>query len=352
MSNWVKIKHLINKFKKVSGINKVLLGMSGVALIFVMMFVFWWNNEIVINKIDGENEDEINNTGPKSSIMGISCDRALIRPIAVMLAGDVETRPLSGISGADMVIEMPVAPNGITRLMAVYQCQLPDEIGSIRSSRGDFIPLAQGLKAIYAHWGGEQEALAKLNKGVIDNIDGLKYENIYYYRKKGMLKPHNGFTSAELLDKAIKELKYDTSDSFAGYPHTDKIEGRNLSNLADLVIIDYPKPFNSTWVYEPKANSYKRIRDEKPEIDKSNGEQVSVSVVVVMKTKVAFWRDQYMRVAVEGGGDAEVYQDGIVINGKWKKDPANSEDKLSFYDINGKEISFLPGKIWIEIVNN
>lgn len=348
MLNWIKIKHLTNKFRKSLTINKILFGAGGIALILTIVFVFWWNKEIVVSKSGAS--DKISNE--ISSIAGISCDRAQARPITVMLAGDTETRPVSGIGQADMVFEMPVAPNGITRFMAVYQCQLPDVIGSIRSSRGDFIPLAQGLKAIYAHWGGEREALAKLNKGVINNIDALKYENIYYYRKKGMPRPHNGFTSAELLNKAIKELKYDTNDSFAGYPHIDKIENKNLSNLADLITIDYPKPFDSVWTYNQTENIYKRVRDGETEIDGGNNEQVSASVIIVMKTKVVFWREQYMRVDVEGSGDIEVYQGGIVISGRWKKDSLNPESKLGFYDINGKEISFLPGKIWVEIVNN
>lgn len=319
------------------------------ALIFVIVFVFWWDREIVISKIGAGNSDGVINNGPKSSITGESCERALSRPIAVMLAGDVETRPVSGISQADLVIEMPVAPNGITRFMAVYQCELPDEMGSIRSSRLDFVPLARGFKTIYAHWGGEAEALALLNKGVIDNIDALKYENVYYYRKKGMLRPHNGFISAELINKAIIDLKYDTTNSFSGYPHANKVESKSLSNIATVINVDYQKPFDSAWAYDSLSNIYKRTRDSKSEIDQSNGQQVSASIVAIMKTDISFWRDQYMRVDVIGSGEAQVYQGGIVINAIWKKE--TDDAKLGFYDSDDKEIKFLPGKIWIEVVN-
>ena len=65
---------------------------------------------------------------------------------------DPEARPLSGIGQADVIIEMPVTPNSVTRFMAVYQCQTPKEIGSVRSAREDFIPLAAGFNTIYAHW--------------------------------------------------------------------------------------------------------------------------------------------------------------------------------------------------------
>lgn len=342
---WTRDKFF--NFKSRFDINKAIFTVGGIVLIFIIVFVFWWNREIIVSK--NGNGNVLQGGEVKSSIAGLECERAKERPIAVMLAGDTEARPISGISQADMVFEMPVAPNGITRFMAVFQCQLPDEIGSIRSAREDFIPLAKGLRAIYAHWGGEHEALEELNSGIVDNIDGLKYENIYYYRKRGISMPHNGFTSAELLSKAVKNLSYDMTDNFTGYLHTDKTENKSLSNLTNLIIVDYQKPFDSAWAFDSQTNIYKRSRNSKPEVDKATNEQITAAVVIIMKTKITFWRDQYMRVDVVGQGDAQIYQGGIVINGKWKK---NLEDSnLTFYDQDSKEIKFLPGKIWVEIVN-
>lgn len=321
-----------------------------VVLIFVIVFIFWWNKEIIISK-NGTGKI-LNTNGIKSSIAGLECDLAKTRPFAVMLAGDLEARPLSGIGQADIVFEMPVAPNGVTRFMAVYQCEIPKEIGSVRSSRKDFIPLAKGLKAVYVHWGGEHEALNMLNGGVIDNIDALKYEGTIFYRKKGIPAPHDGFTDMDLLTKKAIEFKYSFDDKFVGYIHADKVSDRRLSNLTNLIEISYPKPFDVTWVYDQTNNIYKRVSNGKPEIDKSTNKQVAASVVILMKTKIIFWRDQYMRVDVQGQGDAQVYQGGVVINGKWKKDASDTSSKLTFVDQNGQEIKFLPGKIWVEIVSN
>ena len=141
-------------------------------ILTVFFFAWWWRGEI---KIDNGESDVATAVFQKSSISGIQCENANRRPISIMLAADPETRPLSGISEADMVFEMPVTPNDITRFMAVFQCQNPAEIGSVRSARSDFIPLASGLGSIYAHWGGEKEALQKLNGHTIDNIYSIKY---------------------------------------------------------------------------------------------------------------------------------------------------------------------------------
>lgn len=314
-------------------------------MILAGIFFFWWNKEIVISKENDNVEATITN-----SISGVDCERSKERPIAVMLAGDLETRPLSGVSQADIVFEMPVAPNGITRLMAVYQCHEPKEIGSVRSAREDFIPLAAGMKVIYAHWGGEQDALAKLNNKILDNIDALKYEGTIFYRKRGVPMPHNGFTTLELLKKTAKDLEYNLDNKFEGYPRTDKTDSRSLSNIASSINVGFNDPFNVVWTFDPASITYKRSRNGKPEIDKNNNEHVSASVVLVMKTTSNFIRDQYIRVNVQGQGDAQVYQGGIVIGAKWKKDGHNG--KLYFYDTEGKEIKFLPGKVWVEISTN
>ena len=140
-------------------LNKILITAGVVALVFIISFFIWWNKEITVTGLNPWQAQP----GPKSSVSGLECANADRRPLAVMMAGDPETRPLAGIGQADIVFEMPVTPDGITRFMAVFQCEDPKEIGSIRSAREDFIPLAAGLGAIYAHWGGEKEALEKLD---------------------------------------------------------------------------------------------------------------------------------------------------------------------------------------------
>src|SRR3989344_8598140 len=148
------------KFLKKLDLNKLLLMAGGFGLILIVIFIVWWNKEIVINNaVSTGNKDD----APKSLVTGLDCLDANTRPIAIMLASDPEARPLSGISQADMVFEMPVDPTGITRFMAVFQCEKPEEIGSVRSARNDFIPLVAGMKIIYVHWGGEQDALEKLD---------------------------------------------------------------------------------------------------------------------------------------------------------------------------------------------
>lgn len=328
-------------------LNKILIAAGATALVFVISFFVWWNKntEITVTSLNPWQAEP----GLKSSISGLECANAGRRPLAVMMSGDPETRPLAGIGQADIVFEMPVTPNSITRFMAVFQCEDPKEIGSIRSAREDFIPLAASFGSIYAHWGGEKDALAKLDGGIINNIDALKYEGTIFYRKNSMPRPHNGFTTVDLLLEKAESLGYESKDTFQGYAHSRDEVKRNLSNLVSTIEIDYPGQHKILWQYDEQANSYLRSRGDSQERDANSGEQVRADAVVVMKTSSRILSKDYIRVDVVGEGEAVIYQNGSSISGTWKKDPSQTSSKLYFYDMNGQEIKLVPGKLWVQI---
>jgi len=284
----------------------------------------------------------------KSPISGLSCANANRRPIAVMLAGDAVARPLSGLSEADLVFNMPVITDSITRMMGIYVCNSPKELGSVRSTRDDFIPLARGLDAILAHWGGSHFALDILDKGVMDNIDALKNPYNSYFRKSGVVAPHNGFTSYTRLAEAADKLNYRRENKFSGYLH---LEGELISvaTTTKTLLVGFPGSFQVKYVYDPAANSYFRWRGNTKEIDKNNGQQVAAKNVVIMFAESHQIEGQYNTVAIEGSGRGIVYRNGEEIQATWKKDKSDQTSKLYFYDQNNEEIKFVPGQIWIEV---
>lgn len=284
-----------------------------------------------------------------SRLTGEPCASADARPVIIMLAGDPVARPLSGISQADLVVEMPVAPNGVTRFMAVFQCEQPKEIGSVRSARDDFLPIAASIDGIYAHWGGEHGALEKLNAGLLDNVNALKYDGTVFYRKSGIKMPHNGFSTINNIVEMAATLKYPTTWNFPGYPHKDIQTPSNIASLVQNIDIAYPDPFSVSWKYDPTSRTYGRLRNGTPEQDMDNKQPTKASVVIVMKTTSAPLRDQYLIVDTQGSGEALIYQRGTVTKATWRKDPASLASKLLFVDDQGKEVSLAPGKIWIQI---
>jgi hypothetical protein len=59
---------------------------------------------------------------------------------------------------------------------------------------------------------------------------------------------------------------------------------------------------------------------------------------------------QYNDVDVAGSGKARIYRNGEEILGTWRKDASDQTKKLYFYDSAGEEIKFVPGQIWVEVV--
>ncbi len=271
------------------------------------------------------------------------CDNHTTRPIAVMLSSDPVARSLSGISSADIVFEMPITQGGVTRMMAVFRCEHPNDIGSIRSARLDFIPLVQGLDAIYSHWGGEAESLKQLNQGVTDNINGLIYDGTVYYRKNGIHTPHDGFTSFRRLQDKAQALGYDVVDDIQHYLFTD---GDSKGEIAPLDI--YQGDYQVKWIYDPATNLYERYRANLRERDAIDNAKTFVSNVVIMNTTWSPISVDYIHVATIGSGKATIYKDGQEIVGVWEKKSARSP--LVFYDETEEEVVFTRGKIWINIV--
>ena len=285
-----------------------------------------------------------------SALSGVKCATGQNRPMAVMLSSDAEARPLSGIGEADMVFEMPVVDVGFTRMMAVFQCGLsadktgrPREVGSVRSSRLDFVPLVLGLNAIYAHFGGEHTVLAELNAGIIDNIDGLKYDGTYYYRKKGIPRPHNSFTNFDLLNKIAVKLGYGLDGATVSYPHENS--SRSVGTVQPPTIFN--EKFAVSWRYDKSSNSYFRTRSGQAEIDKNTSQPVSAKNVVILKTTWSPINKDYIRVKTIGAGGLLLYKNGTVVTGTWEK--PDDKAKLTFYDQNHKEIPLAVGRTWVEV---
>jgi len=285
----------------------------------------------------------------KSPLSGLACANAKRRPIAVILAGDPVARPLAGLSEADMVFNMPVITGSITRLMAVFVCNSPKEIGSVRSARHDYIELARGLDAIFAHWGGSHFALDKLNKGIIDNLDALKNPYNSFFRKSGIVAPHDGFTSYSRLSEAAKKSSYRTNGEEGSYLFFDKVPASSATTTKTLWI-GFSGAYQVKYIYNPASNSYLRWRNDTKEIDRNNNQQVAAKNVVAMVTVSRQIEGQYNDVDVTGSGRAQIYRNGEEVFGTWKKEAGDQTKKLYFYDNAGEEIKFVPGQIWVEVV--
>lgn len=330
-------------------------------------FAFSGKKSSNVKKIDldqskkNAEETPIVNNGPVSPISGLACENWNRRPIAVMQPADVSARPASGFSDADMVIEMPVITASITRLMGVYVCGNPDDVGSMRSSRHDYIALAKGLDAIFVHWGGSHFAKEKLNEGVIDNMncnnDGGKSAAQYCYRKEGMSRGvDTGYAKFAKIIEGAKAFGYRMENKFSGYLHRAEAPVEERPSGGRLRVA-FAKPFNASYDYDKESNSYFRIWGKDEDTDRNNGKRIAPKNVAVLMAASEQIEGQYNNVQIgdpwydsSDSGEAFYYLNGKEYRGNWKKDKSKLDSKLFFYDESGKEMMFVPGQIWVEIL--
>ena len=308
------------------------------------------------------------NSGNVSPITGIACDNWNKRTFAVMQPADVAARPLAGLSQSDMTIEMVAVYGSITRLMGIYGCNMPEEVGSLRSARHDFVHLAKSLDSIYVHWGRAdiEEFKSVLNSGIIDdmncNDDAGKSAGKYCFRKEAegnMRGVDTGYAKFSSLLEGAQAFGYSSENHFSGYPHQAEAALDQRPNGGTLRVA-YAKPFDINYTYDKESNSYFREWGGIADTDRNNGVKIAPKNIVVMIADAAPIKvgEQYVNVQIgdpwfdqNDSGTAFFYMNGQQYKGNWKKDKNKIDSKLTFTDEQGQEIKFIPGQIWVNIID-
>lgn len=94
------------------------------------------------------NADQVQPKEAEAPLTGLKTEQKLAerRPIAVAVNNHPKARPQSGLSKADVVIEA-LAEGRITRFLAIFQSEMPETVGPVRSARNILSRSAAGLTA-------------------------------------------------------------------------------------------------------------------------------------------------------------------------------------------------------------
>ncbi len=267
--------------------------------------------------------------------------------LAVQVENMVDARPLSGISKARLVYEA-ISEAGITRLLALYlQNQEVAEIGPVRSARPYYIDWASEYGAMYAHSGGSPEALRIIPS--YDILDLNEFSNgKYFWRSKSRYAPHNLYTSTEFLDEAFA-AKNGKVKNFEPWQFKDEVEYDGRPSEERRIIIHFStKTYEVGWQYNRETNDYLRYQAGIIQQDR-DGSEVRAKNIVVQFVKMTILDDVgRKRIETIGSGEAIIFQDGIKLEGEWRKNKKGERTK--FYDSIGAEIKFNHGVTWVEVV--
>lgn len=318
-------------------------------------------------KVIGERETK--NGKIQSYLTGewIEEEKAVRRPIAVMIPNNAPAMPQYGLSKAAIIYEAPVEGR-ITRLMGVFEdYDELDHIGPVRSSRDYFVYVAMGYQAIYCNWGLARPYVEELlSRDTVQNISAA-VEGIHNpsdeafgrIKRPGYATEFTGYLFIDGLEKAVKRQKYETEYDELFVPPFTFIADNYRAEYAEEKDAFHIYPggreenaggygaYNPYFEYEEEEQLYYRYQDGKKQIDEYDGSQLAVSNVVLQYChgEVRDKKD-YLAFGVHGEGDALVFTNGKVIEATWMRYDGDATP-AKFFDKDGNEIIFNQGKTWI-----
>ena len=319
------------------------------------------------------------------------------RPLMVMIENHNDSRPQSGLQTADIVYEA-VAEGGITRFMGVFYCgQVAGsqankyDVGPVRSARTYFLDLASEYSdyPLYNHVGGANCSAATDGGPCTTATKAQALEQIaaYGWTNKGTWGDLSQFS---LSYKACRR-EPDRTGSPKATEHTmycsstelwNIAESRGLTNTteakktswdknyrpwlfkqedkpattSDATNISFDfwssmKGYNVAWKYDSTKNIYQRSNGGTDHIDFNTQETITAKNIVIQFVKETRSVDEHLHnlYAVIGNGTGFLVQNGVKTEITWLK--ANRASRTIYKDTKtGKEINFIPGNVWVEIL--
>lgn len=330
---------------------------SALLVIVIFFVVLAMGGYYTVNKFLGSDEDKTSQKEEKPKEvkkLKILNEESNSRPIAVMINNNHQAWPHAGLDKSYLNYEI-IVEGGITRIMALFKDVDVEKIGSVRSSRPYFLDYVLENDAIYAHWGGSDQAYSDIRNLDIDNIDGISYEGRYFYRDRSAnrIYEHTGFTKISMINDAINDLEIEkTTDK--GVLLNYSVDEINLMDYedaikADNVVIDYSNYQTTEYVYDEENKVYKQSMSGKAHTDAVTGEQYSAKNIITYKVKNTSL-DSKDRQALDNIGEGEGYYitNGYAVPITWKK-TSRSSKTIYRYKSSGKEIKMNDGNTWIHI---
>lgn len=270
------------------------------------------------------------------------------RPVLVTINNHPKARPQSGIGSADIIYEM-VAEGSVTRLLALFQSDMPDEVGPVRSARDYFIDISKGLDAFYVAHGYSPEAKQMLANGVVDHINGMQYDGTLFRRSSDRVAPHNSYTSGDRILEGMKKVGARTEiEKMPSLSFYESAKDVPLGALATVIDVRYgaSEDFHHIYSYDTLTQQYSRSSGGSITIDRDTSEEVRLANVLFFEvphqTIDTAGRQQ---LDLASGGKGYLFQAGVMKEIEWQQ-----IDGVLVPMENGQPAKLVPGNSWIHLV--
>ena len=253
------------------------------------------------------------------------------------LAGPL-VRPQTGLDRADVVYE-EVTEGGITRFAAIFQSQVPEEVGPIRSVRAIDPDLVAVSGGVFAFSGGAGPNVEKIKQAPVNAIDEDAAGDAMF-RNDAKERPHNLYGRPQaLFDKGGQPVP--PPPLFEYLAEGEVSAGEAVTSFR----VGFGPGYAPNYAYDAATRTWKRDIDGVP-FTMSDLTQVAPTNVIVQFTQYTGGGEGN----VIGEGVAWIFSDGKLIRGTWSR--AAREETIKYLDAAGQPVKLLPGTTWVELLPN
>ena len=274
-------------------------------------------------------------------------DENLNRPsLAAKVDNHPAARPQLALDRADIVFE-ELVEGGLTRYVAIWHSDLPQEIGPVRSVRPMDPDIVSPFGGILAYSGGQQRFVdAMLQTPVESAIHGQSNVNDFFYRSPDKVAPHN------VIVRAV-ELVANFADKAP--PKQQFVYAADPASATAVTVGDEVAGFTARfssfqapgWDWSASDEAFLRSQTNGAADVALSGERIAATNVVSIFVDIQVIQDIPTTFMV-GSGSGFVATGGHIVSVTWSKD--SPEAVIELRDSSGQEVTLAPGSTWVELL--
>jgi hypothetical protein len=337
-----------------------MLNKKGLSFIVLLLLIFLVackdeeTNKPVEEPTEDESTEQVESPEPEPKntypLTGLKTDEPVDnRIVGVMVNNYTDARPQSGLSKADIVYEI-LAEGPITRFLALFQSEIPEEVGPVRSAREYYAKLALDLDAIYIYHGAATHVEEKILATGIDVLQGALHDNdqVLFKRADFRVAPHNSYLIYPNVYSVAEEKGIEVKKNYEPYPFLTEEEAANLSGnpAKNIHIVYFKNEEEVTYEYDEVNEKYVRYNDGMQTVELETEEPVLLDNIFIVEAHHEIIDSANRRaVDLESGGNGYLIRKGTVEEVQWK----NVDGRILPFK-NNEPLKFVPGKTWINVV--
>jgi len=295
---------------------------------------------------------------PASRLTGLDIyeDAYFRRPLAVVINNIHMALPQSGITSADIIYEV-LSEGDVTRLVGIFQSDIPDKIGPVRSARDYFVDFAFNHDAIFIHHGASPGGYTRIRGSRINSFDGMAWEGILFWRDRTFpywarntgtrALEHSSYTGWHRIEPQLYErgtraiIDENPAYGFAFGEITAPPAGE-----ASRVVVPFSPAYIRTFIFDADTGLYLAENRDGPHLDALNQQQLAAANILVQFTTQRVVDGEGRRtVQTIGSGSGYLVTRGNYYPLTWEKDDLTTPTRWYFED--GEPLVLSPGVTWI-----